>query len=161
MVPPEEQLRRVVARLAVNVHGRREVGCPRVVEPIVVGEPRVGRGHRHELAGTRVVETDSLLPALVEHLGHAAEPLEQRSDVRLVGRVSHVDVSHLMISHREGARSAGIEQLPAQRLLHGQEPSAPQRPVDVHRPADLADAILGDDQHLGAAPSCMPHDRSD
>ena len=40
----EEELGRVVAGLAVDVDAARELGCPVVVEPVVVGEPRAGLG---------------------------------------------------------------------------------------------------------------------
>src|SRR5437899_8135729 len=48
LAPGEKQLRRVVAGLAMNVHGWGEVGRSGVVEPVVIGEPGVGGRHRHQ-----------------------------------------------------------------------------------------------------------------
>jgi len=52
----EEQLGRVVAGLPVDVDGACEVRRGGVVQPVVVGEPPVGAGDRHQLARARMVE---------------------------------------------------------------------------------------------------------
>src|SRR5690606_41301572 len=51
-----EELDRVVAGLAMDVDGAREVGRAVVVEPVVVGEPPVRPRDGHELARARMVE---------------------------------------------------------------------------------------------------------
>src|SRR5207302_9886862 len=125
----QEELSRVVAGLPVNVHGRREVGRARVVEPIVVGEPGIGRRDRDELARARVVESDRLLPLLVQDLLDAGERLESRPRPTEILGVAHVAVRDLVIRDGERPRGAGVEQLPAERLLDGQEPRAAEGTV--------------------------------
>src|SRR5258707_621975 len=63
----EEELAGVVARLAVDVDGAREVGLGRRVGPVVVREPRIALGQRDELARARVVEAELALSLAVEH----------------------------------------------------------------------------------------------
>jgi hypothetical protein len=50
----------------VDVHRAGEVGHPRVVEPVAVGEPAVGRGHGDEFARPWVVEAVRRLGLAVE-----------------------------------------------------------------------------------------------
>src|SRR5207253_10596421 len=54
----EEELRGVVAGPAMNVDGAREVGSPRVIEPVVIGEPGIALRHRDEISRPLVVETE-------------------------------------------------------------------------------------------------------
>ena len=65
----EKQLHRVVARLAVDIDATREVRRARIIEPVVVGEPRVFTGQRHEVAGPRMIQADRRLPSLAQHPG--------------------------------------------------------------------------------------------
>ncbi len=57
----EEELRRVVTGLAVDIDGRREVGTPTFVEPVVIREPRPLLRDADELATALVVDTQLLL----------------------------------------------------------------------------------------------------
>ena len=54
----EEQLARVVAGLAMDVHGPGEVGRLAVVQPVGIGEPGVGLRQDDQLAGSRVVQAE-------------------------------------------------------------------------------------------------------
>src|SRR5438034_10787875 len=72
----EEELRGVVAGLAMNVDGAREVGSPRVIEPVVIGEPGIALRARDEISRPLVVETELRLSRIVEHSFHAIHRAE-------------------------------------------------------------------------------------
>jgi hypothetical protein len=146
----EEQLRRVVAGLAVDLDGPGVVGRPRVVEPVVVGEPGVGLGDRDQLAGALVVEARRPLAVLVQHLRDPVQGLEVGAHRRDVGGVADVDVGDLVVGHGEGARGPRVQVLHAVLGVH-LEPAPPaQQAVDVDRAGHPRDAVLADDQHGGA-----------
>ena len=150
----EEQLHRVVARLAVDVHGAREVGRARLVEKVVVGEPAVGARDRHQLARARMVQPALALAGLVEHPLHAGQRLDQRFDLGHQRGFSDVDVRDLVIGHGEGARCASVEQLAPELLAHLDVAGLAQRAVDVHRLRDRRDAVLREHDHARAGALC-------
>ena len=108
---------------------RAKSGIFRVVEPVVIGEPAVGGRHGHELPGPLMVEPVVGQGLPVEHLGDAVGRLEHGPHLGDPGRVSYVDVGHLVIGHGEGLALARIEQFPAEiDLLHRHQARPPQQP---------------------------------
>ena len=73
----EEQLHRIVAGLAVDIHAAREIRRLRVVEPVVVGEPCVLLGHGDQVAGARVREAMLDLVCEVPDVRDAGRLLQQ------------------------------------------------------------------------------------
>ena len=120
----EKQLRRIIAGLAVDLDAGREVGCLRIVQPVVVREPGVGRRHGDQLARAGVIEAGRLLALVVQHLGHAVEPLELGAHRADVGGIAHVHVRHLVIGDGKRARHPRVEQLAGNRVLHDQQARA-------------------------------------
>ena len=61
-----------------------------------------------------------------------------------------INVGQLVIGKREGARGAGIDDLPTHLHAKAKEAGLPQRPIDVDRALDGHDAVFRDDDHLVA-----------
>ena len=95
----EEELARVVARLAVDVDRPGEVGGKAVVEPVGIGEPGVGLRQDHELTGAGVVEAQltSLFPG--QHAVNARLLEEQFADRLESSARGDVNVGQLVIAH--------------------------------------------------------------
>ena len=98
----DEQLDRVIARLAMDVDGAGEIGRARVVQPVVVGKPAVAARDRDQLARARMVEPEGALAVLVQHLLDPLDAFQQRLDLGDARAVLDVDVGDLVIGEREG-----------------------------------------------------------
>src|SRR5690606_36660903 len=97
----EEELERIVARLAVDLDRARKVGRAAIVEPIDVVEPSLGRGDADELARPRIVEPVASFAVVVEDEVDTVHALEKPADGIDVLRVPHVDVRELMVGDGE------------------------------------------------------------
>jgi hypothetical protein len=62
-----KEFNRIIAWLAVNIDCARVIGCPVVVEPIIVGEPAIGARKRDEFARPRVIEPVGRLGVGIEN----------------------------------------------------------------------------------------------
>ena len=132
----------------MDIDGSGKVGHAGIVEPVVVGEPAIGSGHGHEVAGPGMVETVGGNRLVVEHLRHTLGGFEHRPDFWHPLGLLHIDVGDLVISHGKGIGGSGIEEFPAQiHLLHPQQTSLPQGTVEMHAVADRRDPILRKDDN--------------
>src|SRR5260370_17377397 len=64
----KEEFYGIVTWLAVDVHRSGIVWCQAVVEPVVVGEPGIWLGNRHQFSRSRMIEMSFALPLIVQHL---------------------------------------------------------------------------------------------
>ena len=99
-----------------------------------------------------MVEAEGALAIFVQDLLDAVEPLQQRLHLGDVRAMLEVDVRHLVVGEREGARRSGVQQLAAELEPHLDQPGLAQRPVDVHGIADRRDAVFRDDDDACAVP---------
>src|SRR5207302_599973 len=118
------------------------------------------RRDRDQLARARVVEPDRVLALLVQELLDAGERLESHPRPTEILGIAHVDMRDLVIRDGERPRGPGVEELPAERLLGGEEPRAAEGTVDVDRPADRPDPVLGDDEDVGPQPARVADERA-
>ena len=98
----EEQLARVVARLAVDVHGAGVIGGRAVVEPERVREPGVGLATARPARRPARGRDRSRRAPRRRDAGHARQAGEQRRGPAARRRVADVDVGDLMVADREG-----------------------------------------------------------
>ena len=99
----EEQLDRIVARLAVDVYGPSVRWCSLGVQPPVVRKPGLGLGHHDQLAAVRVINFQLPLLEVPKNLFDAPLAPYRGPDSRF--RIwLEVDVCDLVIDHREGPR---------------------------------------------------------
>ena len=136
------------------VHGAGEVRRDLVVKPVVVGEPAITGGQRHQLSRARVIEPVLPLSLVIEHGRHARHRLEKPLHLGDPLAAPDVDVGQLMVRHAEGLRRAGVEKLPPELGPHPDEPGLPQRAVQMDGTADLRDAVLREHDDPGAV---TPH----
>ena len=76
----EEEFNRIVARLAVDIHGAGKIGSDPIVKPVVIGEPGVFAGNGDEIAGARMGDAGSDFFFRVHHFRHAAGIFQQGTD---------------------------------------------------------------------------------
>ena len=151
VVRVQEQLRGVVAGLAVDLDGAREVRGALRVEPVVVREPRVALGQSDEVPGALVSEAGGISIRSLEHQVHAPQRADRLPGAGQVLRRADVDVCDLVVSDRERARRPGIEVLHPCLLVDAQQPGAAQRAIDLHRARGRRDPVLGEHDHPVAA----------
>src|SRR6266849_9926610 len=145
----EKEFHRIITRLAVNVHRSSIVWCQRIVEPIVVGKPGTWLGNRYQLPRSRMIEMGLSLAFIVQYLCNACGRLQQRTHFVYTCRIIDVDMGHLMIGHSKGNARPGIQQFSAQLLPHGNHSMLPQFPIEVNRPGDRDDTVLGHNHNPG------------
>ncbi len=114
----EEQFGGVVSGLAVDLDAAGEVRGAVVVEPVVVGEPVVGFGDRHQLARAFVVDTERRLGAAVKNGVHPGQHGNHGLHARHVGGIRHIDVGDLVVGHGERLRRPRVEVLHAGLYVH-------------------------------------------
>ncbi len=114
----EEQLGGIVAGLAVDLDAAGEVRGTVVVEPVVVGEPVVGFGDRHQLARAFVVDTERRLGAAVKNGVHPGQHGNHGLHARHVGGIRYVDVGDLVVGYGERLRRPRVEVLHAGLDVH-------------------------------------------
>ena len=122
----DEELDRVVARLAVNVDRARIVRRAVVVEKVVVGEPAARVGDRNQLARARMIQADRALAFLVQHALDTGQAAQQLRDFAHEFRSRHVDMRDLVIGDGKGIGRAGDRAVrgPAPRARGASRPGA-------------------------------------
>src|SRR5207247_10649117 len=106
---------------AMDGDGAREVGRPRVIEPVVVGEPGVALRYRDQISRPLVVETELHLARVVEHPLHAVDRAQDAGHPVAILAALHVDVRDLVIGDGESARLDEDEKLPDEWRLERRE----------------------------------------
>src|SRR6185369_10591032 len=102
----EKKLDRIVSGLAVNLDEAGEIRRVAVVQPVVVGEPRIVPRERNQFAGTRMIEPERLLLLSIED---AIDTRKRRDDTAHLSdqlRPCHIDMRDLMIADRKRIRLA-------------------------------------------------------
>src|SRR5262249_25185549 len=94
---------RVISRLAMDLHQPREIWRAIIVEPIVVGKPRVTVRDRDQLARTRMVQRASPLLSSVENPLYTGQAGHDPSYLRNQAAFLHVNMSNLMICDGESS----------------------------------------------------------
>ena len=140
----DQQLRRVISRLAVDVDGPREVGRAIVIEPVVVGEPGAWFGDDNEIAAAIVRDSIRNLLRPVEHPLDSRRLLEECAHGRRLRRVIDVDVRNLMVGHRKRGAGAGVEELAAELLSNGQQAVLAKDTIEVDGPGHVGESVLRD-----------------
>ena len=120
----EEQLNRVVARFAMDLDRAGVVGRTVVIDPMIVREPAIGVGYRHEFARTRMVEAEGRLAVRVQHLLNPRQFFEQPLHLGDTRGIAHIGMRDLMVCDRESLRRPGVEKFAAELL---QSPAAQHR----------------------------------
>ena len=105
----EEEFERVVAGLAVDVDGPREVRRAVVIKPAVIREPTAGVGNGDEVAGAQVIETGQRPPHAAENLFDTLDAAEHIVHILQNRPVVHIDMRHLVVGDRERPAAARIE----------------------------------------------------
>src|SRR5207253_195423 len=106
----DEQLARVVARLAMDVHRAGVVRSPAVLVPEAVLEPCVRLRQEHQIAGPRMVEADFPPFLTGEHATDAGKVLEGKDRID-IATIPNIHMRDLMVTYREGPAAERIELL--------------------------------------------------
>ena len=125
----EEELHGIVARLAMDIDGVRQIRRGLPIHPVVVGEPAIGLCDGDKLSRPWVIEPVGLFARRVQDQVHAVQLPQGRRDLRCVGGVLDVDMRHLMAACRKRAARTWFEQLAVLRLLHSHQTRLPEDTV--------------------------------
>ena len=140
----------------MDIDGAREVRRHLIVEPVVVGEPAIAGGERHQLPRARVIEPMRPLPLVVEHGRDSRQSFEQRLHLGHPLAAPHVDVGHLVVRHAEGLGRPGVQELSAELGPHPDEPGLAQGAVRMDGTADLRHAVLREHDDPGPVAPHVP-----
>ncbi len=146
----EEKLGGIVAGLAMDIDGAREVGRHGVVEPVVIGEPTARFGDGDQIARARMAQAQLFLCGGVEDALDAGFGFNGGAHFVLDGGIVEINMRDLVIGHGEGARAAAVERLESEFVLDREPAVAAQHAIEVHRRVDLGDAVLGEHGDLNA-----------
>src|SRR5690606_5678430 len=94
------------------------IGCLGIIQPIVVGEPRVLVRYRYQFTGTPMVEVISFFAFLIQNLLYSRSSLKQLFYFRNVLLLINVNMSYLMVSYCKSLTGTGIKRFQAQFVLY-------------------------------------------
>ena len=141
----EKEFARVVARLAMDVDGPREVGGVAIVEPVRISKPCVRLGQDHQIPRARVVQTDLGAFLALVNLCDPEYALKQVANPRSVGFLADVNVGQLMVADGEGSAVEGIEGFAERSGTDVEKPRLAKLPIDEDGARDVAMPVLADD----------------
>ena len=141
-----EQLARVVAGLAVDIDGAREVGRLRIVEPPAVGEPAVGGAHAHDVARTGMIESGGGPCGTRQRALDAVDLREQHLDAGDVGGIAHRDMGDLVVGDGECCAVLEIEDLAPVLKADREQSGLAEHAIEPHGISHGHDAVLADDE---------------
>ena len=88
---------------------------------------------------------------LAENFFHAGSFFQNLAHGFFQRRVVQINVRDLMIGHGENFARAGVENFPAEFVLHRQPAALAENPVEMHRRVHVRDAVFGKQNDLHAA----------
>ena len=86
----------------------------------------------------------------IEHHLDARQPLEKPPDVVEARGIADVHVRQLVIGNGKRRAGARVQRVGAELVTNGQPTRLAQRTIDVHRPIDIDEAVLGEHDHAAA-----------
>src|SRR5690349_12880057 len=98
-----------------------------------------------------MIQTTLLLCRGIQHLADARLFFEDSANRTLQRRVITINVSDLMISHREDLAGAAVEQFHAQLFFDAEPTLFSKKPIQVNGGIDRADAVFGKQDHLNGS----------
>ena len=116
-----KQFGRIISRLAMDLDEAREIRRVAVVKPVIIGEPGVAARQRDELARPRMIEAKCALRGAIENALDAGKRFHDPPHLHDQFGIRNVDMSDLMIAHREGIGLVGVEQLAVAFTAHSQQ----------------------------------------
>src|SRR5690625_1707271 len=93
----DEELDRIITRLAVNIDGARIIGSASLVQPPIIAEPAIGLCDRDQLARALMIEAMRALLLLAPDGFDAIQPSDQGAHLRDPRRIAHINMCDLMI----------------------------------------------------------------
>ena len=105
-------------------------GRPSGIVPIVVVEPRIFVRQRHQISGTRVIETRVPLFSRVEHLCHAIDRFDCGANGCEQGGGIDVNVRDLVVRDRKCPARAAVQQFASKLILDGEPALGPKDPIE-------------------------------
>ena len=109
----------------MNIDGAGKVRRTSLIQPVVIGEPRLRFGDHHQFPASRMIEMKFLLPRFIQYTLHPIHRLQQSFHLVNTTAIIDIDMRDLMVGHRECSAGTGIEQLAAHFLSNRQQPLLP------------------------------------
>ena len=134
----------------MDVHGPGKIRRPRIIQPVIVSEPRVRIRHGNQIARALVINTGGDFFRLAQHGIHASSLAQYIANLILQGHIIKINMRHLMIRHGEHPAGPGIENFPPQLILHRQPAAFPKNPVQVDGIVHIRNAIFREQHHRNA-----------
>ncbi len=135
----------------MDVHRPRKIRRARVVEPVIIGEPRVFRGDGNQIARARMVNAGGGFFRVAQEFFHAGSFFQNVAHGFFQRSIVQINVRDLMIGHGENLARAGVENFQAKFILHRQPAVLAKNPVQMHRRVHVRDAVFGKQNHLHSA----------
>lgn len=141
----KEHFRRIVAGLAMDVYAAGEVRGPGVVQPVVVGEPRIrgrdGSEVRQAFLRRRIQAGEVRFPGFL----HSGGGGEQRFHLFLHGRVVDVNMGCLMVRHSKGPGGAAVQHFRTHFRFDGDPAPFTEEAVEGNAAGDVGNAVFTED----------------
>ena len=146
-----EELDRVVARLAMDIHAAREIGLTLAFFPPVIREPAVSVGNDDEVAATHMLNAGGGLAVGVEHLRDTGRGEQDLANFLADRGIEDHDVRDLVVDDGEGLGVKGIEREATILGLELEPAMLAEDLVQRDGAVDGGDGVFGDDEDFDAA----------